>query len=192
MNNVAVINLSFTSQQEKNKDCFTHQLSVTDFMKQILMEHELCARFWVWCCKTLTMEAESGDSSFIIVPEDNWDMPECCWGDGQAIKQTNKLQINVRQCLKEWVAYPSSGRGRFFRGGSIYLNGREELIMPSDSLYMWGSRFVSWPNITHYEQVIYWLKYAAVFPVLSPSQKLSILGIYFNMFGGLGHIFPEV
>lgn len=144
------------------------------------MEHELCARFWVWCCKTLTMKAESGDSSFIIVPGDNWGMPECCWGDGQAIKQTNRLQINVRQCLKEWVAYPSSGRGRFFRGGSIYLNGREELIMPSDSLDTWGSRFVSWPNITHYEQVIYWLKYAAVFPELSPSQSW-VFGAYISI-----------
>lgn len=109
-----------------------HQFNVTDFMKQILMEHELCARFWVWCCKRLTLEAESGDSSFIIVPGDNWDNAQksVAGGDGQANKQTNELEINIRRYLKEWVAHPSSGRGRFFWGGSVYLNGREELIMP--------------------------------------------------------------
>ena len=62
MNTVATINLPFTSQQEKNKDCF-HQFSVAVFMEQMLMEHELCARFGAWGCKRLTMEAESGDNS---------------------------------------------------------------------------------------------------------------------------------
>ena len=54
-----------------------HQFNVTDFMKQILMEHELCARFWVWCCKRLTME--DGKAKVIF------DVPQRAITPGQAV-----------------------------------------------------------------------------------------------------------